>query len=284
LSARKRLRRNRIRKAQSCRWTTVARRIRIGLKLSLALVFIMVMSSTLILGYDLLTQHDSLRIETISVEGEHRLPEDAIIDQSRVTRGLNILSVNLSTIRKRLLAHPAIAEAGVKRELPSRIRLSIREHEPLAVLDLGRKFVINAKGDIYREMRSYHLARLPMVSGLEFSDINDPGQPFTGPLGAVMEVLRLGQIAESVVPNRTIERIHVDRQNGLTLYARDHVKEIRLGYGGFDSKYDRLKNVLYHLKVKPGFGDLESIDLNNLNRIVVNPSRREPPAGWQKEA
>lgn len=241
------------------------------------------LSSMLILGYDFLTQHSFFEIEAITVDGCKRLSEQNVVDQAQITHGANILSVNLSTARKRLLAHPTVSEAHVKRIFPSRIHLTVREHEPLAILDLGRKFVINAQGDIYREMESFHPMRLPLISGLEFSDISGPGQPFSLPYRAVMKVLRLGQVRKSIVPNRIIRRIHVDREIGLTIYARNQVKAIRLGYDNFDRKYSRLKNVLYHLKTKPGYSDLNSIDLVNLDRIVVNPSRREPPAGRNKE-
>lgn len=243
----------------------------------------MFLSSLLILGYDFLTQYDCLRAEDIDVEGGRRLSREAIIHQAQIVRGTNILSINLSTTRKRLLSHPLIAEARIKREFPSRIRISIREHQPLAILDLGRKFVINADGEIFREMDPTYPGKLPIISGLEYTDMNVPGMPFSPPFSSVMEVLRLGQEHGSVLPNHVIKRIHVDRDIGLTLYTLDHVKAIRLGYEDFHSKYDRLKSILYFLKIERDFSDLDSIDLNNLNRIVVNPLRREPPADSQEE-
>jgi len=268
---------------QSKRRRAIARRAVQGLKLSGAIGSVMLLSSTLILGYDFLTQLDFLKIEAIEVEGGRRLSTDSVIHQAQVTRGANILSVNLSTTRKRLLAHPSIAEVRVKRRFPSGILLSIREHEPLAILDLGRKFIINTHGSIFREVDPSLLDQLPVINGLEFTDISAPGQPFSASFTAVMEVLRLGSESGSVVPNRAIESIRVDRETGLTVYTRDQVKAIRLGYSDFHSKFDRLRNVLYHLRAKPGFADLDFIDLNNLDRIVVNPSRVEPPADTRKE-
>lgn len=255
----------------------------LGLKISVAAGCIILLSSALILGYDFLTQNDYFRAKDIDVEGEHRLSREVIIHQAQIAQGTNILSINLSTSRKRLLSHPLIVEAGVKREFPSRICISIREHQALAILDLGRKFVINVQGEIFREMDPVNPVKLPIISGLEYTDINVPRQPFSRPFNSVMEILRLGQEDGSVLPNRVIKRIHVDRDIGLTLYTRDQVKAVRLGYEDFASKYDRLRSILYFLKVQPNFSDIDSIDLNNLNRIVINPSRRELPADSREE-
>ena len=135
--ARKSIRKNRARNKRAKGKNLFLHRIRIGLACSLAVACLLLFSSTLILGYDFATQHSFFQIEAVTVNGVKRLSEQNVIDQARIARGANILSVNLSTARKRLLAHPAIAEAHVKRVFPSRIHLAVREHEPLAVLDLG---------------------------------------------------------------------------------------------------------------------------------------------------
>jgi hypothetical protein len=44
-----------------------------------------------------------------------------------------------------------------------------------------------------------------------------------------------------------------------------------------------LKDVLFYLKKNGGFSRLESIDLNNLNRIVVNPAKMESVVKGHKE-
>jgi cell division protein FtsQ len=185
--------------------------------------------------------------------------------------------------RKRLLAHSWITEAEVSRDLPSGINIKIKEHKPLAVLDLGRKFLINTSGEIFKEMAASDPDQLPIISGLEFSDINTCGKPRSMPFNAVMNVLELGQKCKSVLPCELIKKIQVDREMGLTIYAFDRIKAIKIGYNDYPNKYDRLKNILVHLKEKLGFSHLESIDLNNLNRIVVHPKTMESPAGGHKE-
>jgi len=236
-----------------------------------------------ILCHDFLTQCEYFRTESLVVTGADRLSEEQVIKQAELNKGMNILSVNLSIARKRLLAHSWIVEAEVSRELPSSINIRIKEQKPFAILDLGRKFVINTNGEIFKEMDASDPVNLPIISGLEFADINVRGKPRSIPYNAVMNILELGQKPESVIPIKLINRIHVDREIGLTVYAFDRIKEIKIGYDDYKGKYAKLKNVLLFLKKREDFSHLESIDLKNLNRIVINPRRIESPAEDQKE-
>jgi cell division septal protein FtsQ len=186
-----------------------------------------------------------------------------------------------------LLANAWIKEAQVSRKLPNKIHISIKEHRPLAVLNLGRQFLINHDGQIFREKFGFDPGNLPIIGGLEFSDVNIPGEARSIPFKAVMNVLRLGQQAESVLPNRLIKRIYVDKEIGLTLYTPDQesgrLKIIKLGYNNYPGKYDRLKNVLLYLKKGKNFSDFDSIDLNDSSRIVVSPVRVESSPENRKE-
>jgi len=250
----------------------------------LAVVAILtVMSFVFILGHDFITQCDYFRADNIVVRGGHRLSKQHILEQANITKGINIFSVNLSIIRNTLLAHSWIAEAEVRRELPDIITLRIKEHEPLAILDLGRRFLINVNGEVFKEWTESDPDVLPIVSGLQFLDLNVPGESRSISFNAVMEVLRLGRKSDSILPNRRIKKIRVDRQIGLTLYAFDRARAIKIGYHDYPDKYERLESVLFYLKKKRCFPDFNSIDLNHLDRIVVNIVKDESSAGNHKE-
>jgi len=254
-----------------------------GLSFMGAVVFMLLLSAVFIFGYDVLTQHPYFRLQHIHVDGTYRLSNQEVIQQTGIHAGDNILSVNLKTVQKKLIAHPLIAEARIQRVLPSRIELIIKEHIPLAILDLGRKFTINTQGMIYEEADPSNPESLPIICGLEFADIRMPGQPDSPAFKAVMEVLKLGQSLKSIIPNRVVQEIRVDRDMGLTLSMGHFIKVIKLGYDNYPIKYKQLEHILYYLKTKPEFSCLDEINLNNVNRIVVQPSVDKPPADFDKE-
>jgi hypothetical protein len=97
-----------------------------------------------------------------------------------------------------------------------------------------------------------------------------------------MHVLRLGKQSGSILPNRLIKHILVDREIGLTLHALTRVKTISLGYHNYADKYAMLRYIIAYLKQTPKVAAYERIDLNNLNRIVkTQGSGREKQGGLE---
>ena len=279
----KRIRRNYYKNSAAKRRNKIIQRLIVCIKTTAVVTALLVVSFLFIFSYDFTTQCDYFRADRLMVTGENRLSEKQVLQQAQIKKGRNIFSLNLSKARKRLLAHSWIVEAEVSRELPSGINIRIQEHKPLAILDLGRKFIINTSGEIFKEMAASDPDHLPIINGLRFSDINVRGKPLSIPFKAVMNVMELGQKSESVLPYKQLKLIQVDREMGLTIYAFDRIKAIKIGYNNYPNKYAKLKNILLYLKKRRGFSHIESIDLNNLNRIVVNPMKRESPAGNHKE-
>lgn len=278
------MRQNYYKNSLAKRRAKVIQRIIACFKIMAAVSLVTAMSIIFIFGYDLLTQCDYFRANSIIVNGMNRLSQNQIIKHACIDAGVNIFSVNLSATRKRLLAHPWIADAEVRRELPDRINIRIKEHKPLAIIDLGRKFLINDQGEIFKELAALDPGNLPIIIGLEFSDLDVSGKSRNIPFNAVMDVLQLGQKTGSIIPNRLLKIIRVDRETGITLYAFSGIKAIKLGYNNYPDKYERLKNVLFYMEKGHMFSGFDTIDLNNLDRIVVSPVRIGSPAMHYKEA
>ncbi|OQY05227.1 MAG: hypothetical protein B6I22_07810 [Desulfobacteraceae bacterium 4572_123] len=246
------------------------KRLMSGLKVCSGLILLAGVSSLFVFGYDLLTQCDYFSAREIRIQGMHRLARGQICSQARISPGVNILHVNLALTRKRLVAHPWIGDAEVRRELPDAIIIRIKERIPLAMLDLGQKFLIDTNGEIFKKYRPSDPDHLPLISGLTYSDLNVAGVPHGSAYSAVLDVLRLGMDRKSAVPNHLIKRIQVDREMGLTLMAFDRTTVIKLGYGNYPDKYVRLRNVLSYLNRQSNLPDIRQIDLNNIDRIIVN--------------
>ena len=202
------------------------------------------MSFLFIFGYDLLTQSSYFEASQLTISGHELLNDQDVIDQTGLSTGVNIFSVNLTTTRKLLLAHPWVAEAEVSRDIPSGISVRIQEHEPLAIIDIKRKFLLNTRGEIFKEWTPADPVNLPIVSGLEFSDLSVGSMPYSQPFNAVMSVLKLGQKKGSVVANKQIRKIDIDKDIGLTIHVNNRLGTIKLGYDDYASKYKRLQEVL----------------------------------------
>jgi cell division protein FtsQ len=272
------------------------RRAAAAIWLAVGVVGVLFVSMFFIFVHDVFTQSDHFRARQMVVEGAQRLSVQAIIAQAGVRPGINVIRVNLAAARKRLLAHPWIAEAEIQREIPSTLRIRIREQVAAAVVDVGRKFLLNSDGELFKEWGPSDPAGLPTVAGLAVADLRavdraaaaqglfssdrDPAGSPPPPgraMDAVLQVLRLGRDPHSILPTRELRSIRVDRELGLTLVVHAENRAIRLGYGDYPAKYRLLRDLLSFFRSQPNVADFERIDLTDMNRVIINPIRAEAP-------
>lgn len=278
------------------------RRLAIGFYVVAGVAGLLATSCLFVFVHDVITQCDYFKAHRVKIEGGQRLSHAKIIAVASIKKGENILSVNLAMARRRLLAHPWIAEAEVRREIPSELHIRVREHVPLAIVELDRKYLINEKGQVFKEWTTADPANLPLVSGLELSDISrgvksaavalqQPTTPLrpsqskgsvNRPFEAVMQVLLMSKQVRGVLSNRQIKQILVDREIGITLKVFKQMQTVVLGYHNYPLKFRMFTDILTYGKQQRGFPEFNRIDLNNVNRIVVNPVI-QIPSGDHKE-
>jgi cell division protein FtsQ len=225
-----------------------------------------------ILGHDALTQSSYFDAQTITVEGNHRLSTATILKQCGVKLHDNILGMNLRLLRHRLLADPWVRAAEVERELPVSIHIRLRERVPIAMLKLNRLFYLDETGEVFKSVEPSDRIRLPVVTGLKFSDIDLNGQGRSRAFKAIMEVLHLSRLHGSVLPLDAIHNIHADPEMGPTLFGFEKGVAIKLGFGDYESKFNRLRDMMTYFRRGDELLDIACIDLNDLERVVVRPS------------
>ncbi len=262
---------------------TLKQSIRILFKSTFLALMIVGMSLVFIFIHDVLTQCDYFKAEAITVEGFQRLTPDQILTTAEIQEGDNLVALNLKMIRKKLLAHPWIAEADIRRTFPGSIDIRIREQEPLAVLDFGKQFLINSSGVIFKEAQKCEISGVPVMSGIEYADWKTLETPSTSVFVSVLEILNIGRSAETILPNTIIKNIHVDREIGLTLETDGPVRTIQLGYGGYREKYSRLEKILSYVEQNDDIAYIEEIDLRNPDHIVARPGNEQLSEKDEKE-
>lgn len=269
----KRLRENRYRKAAGQSAAVPAGWPVVFLKLFSAAAAIAVMSLVFVFGYDWVTQCDFLSAQTIEIKGIKQLERKQVLEAAKISEGVNILSVNLSTARRRMLSLAWAAEAEIRREFPDKFMIRIREHEPVAVIELGKIFLVNAEGEIFREADRQQFPELPLIAGAEYEDWVADNDRNTKVCESVMFVIARARQDSSVLTSGNIEKIMVDRELGLTLITGEYPAEkIHLGFGEYESKYQRLSKIISFLNQRGADVEFKEIDLRYRDRIVARPA------------
>ncbi|MBC2710350.1 MAG: FtsQ-type POTRA domain-containing protein [Desulfosarcina sp.] len=278
-------RKNRFRKNREVRRAPFRDRAVFTAKALLGVLALVAVSGAFILVYDYFTQTRHFQARHIVVTGQQRMNRRQVLKIAGVGPQTNILSVNLTTTRKRLLADPWIADVAVSREIPSGLRIYIQEEEPLAMLDMGdgHGFLINIAGEVFKREDGSDSNALPRVQGLNHADLPVPGKPATMAFQAVMTLFRLAGKKNSPLPLSGIRRIRVDREIGATVYIGEENRAVKFGFGRYREKCEALGHLMVRLSRDNRLTRYRSIDLFDVNRIVITLATAGPSGSDREE-
>ncbi|MDM8539662.1 FtsQ-type POTRA domain-containing protein [Desulfococcaceae bacterium HSG9] len=278
-------------------------------KIGVCIFIISAMGIIFIFGYNYLTQCHYFKTDNVDISGTRLLSPSHLLTIAQIEASVNVLAVNLKRTRKLLLSNSWIAEATVTRRIPSELTIHVVEHKPLAILELvgtdhNAGYIINERGKIFQKWpvpKSQSLNKaiiaqlpiMPIITGLDYSDLDRSGQPSGRQFNAVMEMLHLGQKADAFIPNKDIKKILIDKEIGLTLYTNARslfkrksdnavdvkdvkINAIRIGYGDYAAKLARLRQIIDHLRSKYDMVEFAmnkdiTFDIVNLSRIIARP-------------
>ena len=264
----RKVRKNRLKKDKGRTQRLWVQRAGAALKLTALIAALLAVSAIFMLGYAAVTQSDYFRTRSVEVVGNQRLSKAEIMGQA-LKPGDNLMALNLRVMRERLLAHPWISDAQVSRVIPETIVIEVEEQQPLAVLDLGRKFLLNIRGRIFKEQTDGDPADLPLITGLAYGDISLADDPLSPAMSEVMQLLDISRTAGSAIAYDTIAGLEVDEALGITLTVAPHGRRIKMGFGRYKEKNRRLSQLLPFLEGSAQWRGFVALDANNPDRIVV---------------
>ncbi len=282
--ARKQKLKTRVKKNKRKKPSNILSGLYVVLKVAAGLFLLIVVSNLFVLAYDLFVQSTYFESKAVVIKGAYRLSKKDIMEQAQVKMGANILSVNLTLAKNRLQAHPWIASASVRREFPDTVIIEIKEHRPIAVVDMEQRYLMNINGELFKRWSPEDSVGLPVIKGLTGTDIAFSRMYPNIITDGVLDVLRLGSDFESVIPNRIVKRILVDRELGITLCVSENMKTIKLGHTDYQVKYENLKRALFFIDTSDYIQDFYTIDLSEVEKIVIDPVLNEYMSGDHKEA
>ncbi len=267
------MRENQLIKKKIARRNQFRNRVRLTTKMLVGTSILMAVSGAFIFIYDYFNQTTHFQARRITVSGLKRLDRQQLLTIAGIKEPVNILSVNLSVARKRLLAEPWIADATVRRKIPSELVIHIREEKPLAILEIvdGQCFIINGAGKVFKRTDNPESLYLPRVKGLEVSDLPAQGLPVTRSFQAVMTLFRLASKRDSLLPLSKIKNILLDREIGATVFLDKDNQAVKLGFGHYGKKIEVFGELMERLCKVRRLADVKVIDLFDIHRIVITP-------------
>ncbi len=191
--------------------------------------------------------------KTIALEGAERLGREEVLEAAGLAPGQNVFDMAPEDAQARLVAHPWIAEAVVRRRLPDTFEVSVREHRAVAVLALGRAedegdalYLVGEDGTVFKRVTEGDPLDLPVITGIDRARFSRDRAWRASVLVEIVALLSDYRGA-GLWRREPIGEVHVGPDDGLSLYVGEDATQIRLGRGPFRQKLRRLRRVLDRL-------------------------------------
>jgi cell division protein FtsQ len=109
-----------------------------------------------------------LKLEKVSVEGNHYLTEEEIVNAVALPLGENMFKLDLTEASERVKKMDWVDRVFIERRLPRSILISVREKKPVALLDNENIYGVDQEGRILSASPSLLREDLPLISGVSF--------------------------------------------------------------------------------------------------------------------
>ena len=111
-------------------------------------------------------------ISNIEVRGNKKLTTDQVIKAIGNPKGENIFRISLNNMADNLDKHPYIKESVIKRKIPNKLLVNVKEREERLVLSMSNfNSYIDEEGFVLRIEPSIDSESLPIIKGI---NINNP--------------------------------------------------------------------------------------------------------------
>ncbi|WP_027180334.1 cell division protein FtsQ/DivIB [Maridesulfovibrio bastinii] len=115
-------------------------------------------------GYRWVTSHSYFALKDISVTGNNRLSYGEILDIAGIGLNRNSLSVNIGEVERKLSESPWIESAAIKRELPRKLYVHIKERTPEFMVRQGQNlWYCDAEGELISPVEPGKFSSLPYL-------------------------------------------------------------------------------------------------------------------------
>jgi cell division protein FtsQ len=208
-------------------------------------------------------------VERITIRGHARLSRGEVLLLLDGLRQQPILQVDLDEWRRRLLGSSWVADARLRRRLPSTVDVAIVERVPLAVARLdGQLFLVDAGGAVIDDFGPrYADIDLPIIDGLSRTEAADPSSS----VRAALVARALGSLSRRRDLLNRVSQIDVHDPRNAIVILDDERTRVQLGDSNFA---ERLHS---YLELAPALQsrvpDIDYVDLRYEPRVFVRPQK-----------
>lgn len=199
------------------------------LRIALALSIAAAVAAGLWRGAAWLRSSPTFTIQRLDLSGAVHTPGDELLRRAGIVAGAHIFSVDVAAAARAMEQAPWVRRARVSRELPDGLRITIEEHEAVALVEAGGLFAINPEGRAFKRVTASDGLDLPIVTGLTHEELA-PGAD-RGALATALAIMAAYETS-GMKDRAALSELHVGfegSQATWSAYCGDDAIEARLG-------------------------------------------------------
>ncbi|MCH8157428.1 MAG: FtsQ-type POTRA domain-containing protein [Nitrospinae bacterium] len=216
-------------------------------------------------GYRFVTDSPHFMVNQVTWVGHQRLSTEELASQIGPVAGKNIFQLDLGEVSRKLVEHPWVKTASVRRIFPQGLHIDLKERTPFARIQLDRIYVMDNYGILLGpEEKEFH--GLPLITGISV-DHPKPGhnvasEEMIGGLKTMYYFNRLPMFEEN-----PIDTVRIGNHSRITFLTRNRKMEI---YVRPETVAESFKNLMLVLgTIGEDERALSYIDLSFKNKVVV---------------
>ena len=228
----------------------------------------------------------ALKVSRIVVEGNVRLSNGEVQQLAHGLYGSNILTADLAKHRRAILNSPWVAQAALRRVLPSTIEISVAERRPFGIGRIGNQlYLTDRDGTVIDEFGpQYAEFDLPIIDGLVRAPKN--GKAAIDPARAELAARVIDAVSSDPAVARRLSQVDVtDRYDAIVMLEDDPA----LLHVGTEKFLERLQSYLQVAdRLRESVTEIDHVDLRFGERVFIRPrtgagGSAKPAAGGRSD-
>lgn len=188
---------------------------------------------------------DRYRVREINVPVCQHVTQAALQSFLHSRVGQNIFSVDLDGEARRLIEHPWIKTATVRRDLPGQLVVEVTEREAVAILQIDQLYLVDRDGVPFKRRSKEDGKVLPLLTGFDRSSFESGEAAARRQARLIAEAVALLAAAANTdeLPAGRISEVSWDAVRGFSLITEENATRILFGEGDYEAKLRRYSAV-----------------------------------------
>ncbi len=220
-------------------------------------------------GYTAALNRHYFDVKEVAMHNVHILPKSEIEKLMGKVMGQNIFELDLEEIGRKIESHPWISDVQIKRDIPSRLTVIVKEREPVALAKIGRTlWLVDGEGVQLKTVTNRSRFSMPIIDGMS-------GGRKMGDLVDTSKMRIANEVLEQMKGYRlfglsAIDRIDVGQKDLARIYFKDASIVVITPDHDWNDELERLLTVDYILRKNGNKNGIDSINLRFADRVIVS--------------